>query len=343
MKKLKVVCVGAGYFAKYHVEAWKRIPEVSLVAICDEDLEKARSLAKEFEVEAVYSSMDSVYRNIQFDIFDIITPPDTHLSMCLQAASYGKVVICQKPLAPSLEEATKLVLKMNESKVRFMVHENFRFQPWHRKIKALIAEGAIGKEIYSINHRMRMGDGWMKDAYLDRQPYFREMTKLLIYETGIHFVDVFRFLLGEVDSVYARLRNLNKNIKGEDSGVVLFEFKNSCQGIFDANRYNEPRNANPRYTFGEMLLEGSEGSISLESDGSIYLKKLGEEEIKIDYHHEDVNFSGDCVFNTQKHFIDCLLSGNKFETNGNDYLNNLRVQEAIYESAKNNCVVKISD
>jgi len=230
---------------------------------------------------------------------------------------------------------------MNQSKVRFMVHENFRFQPWYREIKKLLDENAIGNQIFSINHRMRMGDGWADDAYLGRQPYFREMPKLLIYETGIHIIDVFRFLLGEVDNVYARLRKLNKNIEGEDCGVVFFDFENGCQGIFDGNRYNESSSENPRYTFGEMLIEGNKGYLRLETDGSIYLKNLSQNEVEIKYHHENLNFAGDCVYYTLSHFIDCLKTNHEFETNGTDYLNNLKIQEAIYNSALNRTEINI--
>ncbi len=341
MNEYRVVCVGAGYFAKFQIEAWKRIPEVTLVAICDQDIVKAKQLANKYKVKEVYSSIEEVYKKVSFDIIDIITPPDTHISLCKQAASNGKHIICQKPLAPNLKEANELVSMMNKSKSRFMVHENFRFQPWYRKIKSLLNQEVIGNEIYSINHRMRMGDGWPQDAYLARQPYFREMPRLLIHETGIHFIDVFRFLLGEIDSVYAKLRKLNKYIKGEDSGVIFFEFRNGCQGIFNANRYNESRDENPRYTFGEMLIEGSNGSLRLESDGTIYIQKLGEKEVEVKYHHENINFAGDCVFFTQKHFINCLQSNKDFETNANDYLNNLLVQEAIYKSNQDKKEIKI--
>ncbi len=339
---LRVVCVGAGYFARFHVEAWKRIPGVELVAICDRERAKAQSLATEFQVEQVFTSAEQATTAISYDILDIITPPGTHLELCMYAATHGKHIICQKPLAPSFEEAKDLVVKMSESEVRFMVHENFRFQPWYRKIKSLLQEGAIGQEIFSLQHRMRTGDGWPDDAYLARQPYFRKMPRLLIYETGIHFVDVFRFLLGEVRSVYARLRKLNPHIAGEDAGLVLFEFENGCQGMLDANRYNEPRSENPRYTFGEMLIEGRGGTIRLEDKGAIFLQKLGEKETEIDYEHTDANFAGDCVFSTQQHFIHCLQSGEPFETNGPDYLNNLIIQEAIYDSAQGHREVVIN-
>lgn len=338
---LKIVCVGAGYFARFHVEAWKRIPGVALVAICDHDLDKARKMAAEFQVEQVFNSVEQATENISFDVLDIITPPATHVSLCRYAATHGKHVICQKPLAPSFQEAQALVAGMQESGVRFMVHENFRFQPWYRKIKSLLQQGVIGEEIFTLHHRMRTGDGWSDRAYLERQPYFREMPRLLIYETGIHFVDVFRFLLGNVSSVYARLRKLNRHIAGEDAGLVWFEFENGGQGILDANRYNEPRTENPRYTFGEMLIEGSQGTIRLEANGAIFVQRLGEKEMEVSYAHSDVNFAGDCVFFTQQHFIHALQSGEAFETNGTDYLNNLIVQEAIYESAQHRQEVEV--
>ncbi len=342
MDKLRVVCIGAGYFAKFHVEAWKRIPDVTLIAICDQDKSKAEQLANQFEVDEVYTSIDEVYEKVSFDILDIITPPDTHFALCEQAANHNKSIICQKPLAPNFEEAEKLVAKINEKGVPFMVHENYRFQPWYRKMKELLKDEVIGSEIFSINHRMRMGDGWPEDAYLQRQPYFRTMPRLLIHETAIHFIDVFRYLLGEVEGVYAILRRLNKHIVGEDCGLVIFEFENGSQGVFDGNRYNESRDDNPRYTFGEMLIEGNGGSIRLDTDGSIYVQQLGIEEMEVVYHHEDVNFASDCVYHTQKHFVHCLQNGKNFETNANDYLNNLKVQEAIYASAELKKEVKIA-
>ena len=104
-----------------------------------------------------------------------------------------------------------------------MVHENFRWQPWYRKIKSIQQAGSIG-DFTHIYFRMRMGDGWSKNAYLDRQPFFRDYPRLLIYETGVHFVDTFRYLMGEILEVYANLRQLNPVIKGEDTGQVFFRF-----------------------------------------------------------------------------------------------------------------------
>jgi len=85
MDKFRVVCIGAGYFAKFHVEAWTRIPEVEVVAICDFDMEKAQILAKEFNVDSVFYSIEEAYKNVSFEILDIITPPESHSDLCRQA------------------------------------------------------------------------------------------------------------------------------------------------------------------------------------------------------------------------------------------------------------------
>ena len=222
-----------------------------------------------------------------------------------------------------------------------MVHENFRFQPWHREMKRQIESGAIGK-LFSINMRSRMGDGWGQNAYIPRQPYFRDYPQLLIYETGVHFIDTFRYLAGEVKAAHAWLRRLNPVIKGEDCGIMVLEHEKGCLAQWDANRYNEPvKGINARYTFGEMLVEGSEGSLRLALDGSITLQKLGRDPQVIDYVHRDHAFAGDCVYACQRHFIDCLLDGSPFETSGDEYLKTLAVQDAVYASAETGTTIAV--
>ena len=268
----------------------------------------------------------------QPDIVDIITPPETHLDMCREAADRGIHIVCQKPLAPTIEEAKEIVDYVSEKDIRFMVHENWRFQPWYREMKRLLEEGVIGRP-HTIYFRSRMGDGWGENAYIPRQPYFREYPRFLIYENGIHFIDTFRYLFGEVDTIFADLRKINPVIKGEDAAHVWLKMKNGVRAFWDANRYNEPNYPNARLTFGECLIEGDEGSMRLYSDGSLTIQPLGKEEHQHHYIFSPIEFAGDCVYTTQRHFMDCLISGDPFEPNGEDYLKSLSVQEAVYTSA----------
>lgn len=330
--RLRGVAVGAGYFSQFHYEAWNRIEQVEIVALSDLDESKASKMASVFNIPRVYNSYQKMIEDEKPDFIDIITPPESHLEICTNAANQKINIICQKPLAPEFNDALEIMKAVNKENIKFMVHENYRFQPWHREIKKLLENDEIG-ELHFMNFRCRMGDGWPENAYLDRQPYFREMPRLFMHETGIHFIDVFRFLAGDIVKVNALIKRLNKNIQGEDAALVSFEFKAPVFGILDANRYNEPPYQNPRYTFGEFLLEGTKGAIDLGADGNIKIRKLGEPPKNHDYEHRDINFSGDCCFFTQKHFIENFIKNTPFETNGNEYLKNLKVEEAVYKSA----------
>jgi predicted dehydrogenase len=236
-----------------------------------------------------------------------------------------------------------MVTKISNQNVHFVAHENWRFQPWYRKIKELLYNKTIGDKLHSIYFQMRMGNGWAENAYLSRQPYFRKMPRLLVYETGIHFIDTFRYLAGEVESVFANLKRLNPAISGEDSGHVMFNFENGANAMWDANRFNESKSKNARYTFGEMLIDGNAGGIRLYNNRSITLQNLGEVEAEVDYIHEDKNFAGDCVYFLQKHFVDCFINDLPFENSGQAYIKNLEIQEAVYPSSKENKVIQISN
>ena len=130
---------------------------------------------------------------------------------------------------------------------------------------------------------MRIGDGWGDDAYLARQPFFRDYPRLLVYETGVHFIDTFRFLLGEVDQVFAQLRRLNPVIRGEDTGQLVLRFTSGATAIWDANRYNEVEAESPRFTFGELRIDATRGHLTLDTDSTIRIKPLGQPGRDLDY------------------------------------------------------------
>jgi len=340
--QLRGVAVGAGYFSHFQYDAWNRIPEVEIAGAYNRTREKIQEVQETYKVPSIYSDdqLEAMLDELKPDFIDVITPPVTHLDICQLAFDRGIHVICQKPLAPTYEESVKLVENAAHSDSRFMVHENWRWQPWYRKIKDLLSEGQLG-ELFSIYVNMRMGDGWGNDAYLARQPFFRDYPRLLIFETGVHFLDAFRFLGGEVDSLYARLARRNPIIKGEDAGIVVCNFLNGATATLDANRYNEADTDDARYTFGAMRFDGSKGHLELSLDGTLVFKPLGETPLKIEYTHEHRGFAGDCVFNVQRHFVDCMLSGEPFESTGEDYLKTLKLVEAAYQSNDANQVVRI--
>lgn len=332
MSKLRGLVIGAGYFSQFHFEAWSRMDDVELVGVCDVDQQRATEAARKWSLEHIFQDASRAIEELKPDFIDIVTRPDTHLELVRRAASHRIPMICQKPLAPTYSQAHEIVCVAKEANTPLMVHENFRFQPWYREIKRLLDGGQIGSRLHNLYFRARPGDGWGPDAYLSRQPYFREMPRLLVHETGVHFIDTFRFLAGEVTEVYAILRRLNPVIQGEDAALLTMQFASGAVGVWDANRYNETTAADPRYTFGQLLVEADGGCIRLDEDGNMFLKLLGRPEEKNAYEHSRQNFSGDCVYTTQRHFIEGLRSGRAFETSGAEYLRTLAVQEAAYQS-----------
>lgn len=339
-KTLRGAVIGAGYFSRFHFDAWQRIDNVQIDAVCDVDQAKAVAFAAEFEIPHVFTDhremLDALSEGDQrLDFVDVVTRPDTHLQIVQDIAAQGIAVICQKPLAPTADEATQIVSVAQAANIPFMVHENFRFQPWYREIKNLLNAQRIGDRLHTLSFRNRAGDGWGDDAYLARQPYFQTMEKFLIFEAGIHTIDTFRYLAGEIDRVWCSTRRLNPVIAGEDSALAIFEFTEGGQGLYDANRFNESTATNPRYTFGELLVEGNGGSIRLHDDGRLTIQELGQTEHPHPYTPSAEGFAGDCVFATQQHFIDGLRAGSKtFETDGPSYLKSIAVQEAMYRSAE---------
>ena len=103
--------------------------------------------------------------------------------------------------------------------------------------------------------------------------------------------------------------------------------------FFDGNRLADHPAENRRLTMGEMVIEGSKASLRLDGDGRLYQRAFGSNaEEEVAYAWENRGFGGDCVFRLQRHVVDHLLSGSAVMNTGRDYLVNLRVEQAVYES-----------
>jgi predicted dehydrogenase len=339
-RRLRVCTVGAGFFSRFHHDGWSRLERAELIAVCDADRAKAQAMARAFDTDGVFDDAATMLDACKPDLIDIVTPPATHAALVGLAASRGIDVVCQKPLAPTLAEARALVAQARVAGIRLIVHENFRFQPWYREAARLLRAGVLGVP-HSIAFRLRPGDGQGPDAYLARQPYFQQMERFLVRETAIHLIDTFRFLLGEVDAVFAWLRRLNPAIAGEDAGYILFRFASGAAGLFDGNRLNEHASDDPRRTMGEMWLEGSGGVLRLDGRGHLWLKPHGGEEHRHDYAFEDRGFGGDCVWRLQRHIVEHVQGGGPLENDGVSYLRNVEIEDAIYRSAERGCWVNV--
>jgi predicted dehydrogenase len=342
MNKLRVLGVGAGYFSQFQYLGWQRMAEVECVGIVNRDVAKARVLAERFHIGAVFGSLDDALAATRPQLIDIITPPETHRSFVAQCVAAGIPAICQKPFGRDYADAVAITELAEAAGVPLVVHENIRWQPWYREAKRLLDAGTLGA-LHSVAFRLRPGDGQGPRAYLDRQPYFQQMPQFLVKETAIHWIDTFRFLAGEVKTVYAALRRMNPVIAGEDAGIIVFEFGSGSTGLFDANRLNDHVASNPRRTMGEAWIEGSGGVLRLDGEARLWWKPHhgAEAEHVYDRGPDDTFGGGACEW-LQRHVAAHFLSGAPLENTAREYLTNLRVQAAVYHSAATHCRVELA-
>lgn len=327
----RIVMVGAGYWAQFQVEGW-RDAGTPLRAIANRHIENAETLARRYGVPKCYSDIAAMLDAERPTLVDVVLPPVAQGPAVRAAIERGVPTICQKPFGTDLAQAEAMTAMAEAAGVPLVVHENFRFAPWFRELRRRIDEGFFGR-VHGIAFRLRPGDGQGPEAYLDRQPYFQQMPQFLVRETAVHFIDTFRFLMGEVRAVTARLRRLNPVIAGEDSGLLIFEFDDERTGLFDGNRLNEHPAENLRRTMGEMWLEGERGVMRLDGDARLWWKPHQGAERQHGYDDGAGRGAfGGASTALQAHVLAHLRDGAPLENAAADYLANLRVQEAIYHS-----------
>ncbi|MEO7548493.1 MAG: Gfo/Idh/MocA family oxidoreductase [Ramlibacter sp.] len=328
----RIAVVGAGFFSQFHLEGWEGMAEAELVGLCDADASKAAALAQRFGVPRTFARVEDMLDAVKPDLVDVVTPPASHAEVLGAVLERGLPAICQKPFGTSYAEAVALTARARKAGTALFIHENFRFMPWFREARRLIDAGQLGV-LHGVSFRLRPGDGQGPRAYIDRQPYFQTMPRLLVVETAIHLIDTFRFLMGEVTAVYARLRQLNPVIQGEDAGLITFEFEGGSAGLFDGNRLNDHVATNPRRTMGEMWLEGAAGVLRLDGEARLWWKPHHGAEVEHVYHRgPELGFGGGACAALQRHVLDSLARHTPTENTASDYLHNLRVQQAVYAS-----------
>ena len=318
--RLRGALAGCGFFAQFHLDAWRRMPDVELVAACDPDLPRAQAAAP----RAYRSLAELLDAERHLDFVDIATRPETHEELVRFALDRRVAVICQKPMAPTLAKAIEMTRHASQSGGRLMIHENWRWQPWYRQVKERLAAGDIGDAV-TYHFRIRKRDGAGPEPYL-AQPYFRQMPRLLIHETMVHPIDTARFLFGGIRSISAHVGRRNPLIAGEDCCQLVLAHACGISGLADGNRFVDLTPDSP--PLGDAEFEGERGVLRVEATGDVTCNRrmVWRNEVRSGYR-------GDSVLATQRHFVDCLRNGAAFETSALDYLQSFAAVEAAYRSA----------
>ena len=329
--------IGCGYFSRNHLYAWREIEEAEIVAVCDVDAHRANACANEFNIPRAYDRADAMLEGEDLDFVDIVTQAHTHRELVELAASRGIAIICQKPLAPSLEESRQLVA--SSSTVPFMVHENFRWQRPMLELKRAV--GAIGPLFYG-----RIAFRSAFDVYAS-QPYLSTDERFILYDLGVHLFDLARFFLGEMRSLTCHTARVNPEIVGEDVATALLESAYGGHAVVEMSYAS--RLETELFPQTLVQLEGAEGSAILGPDYTITVASSTGVQ-KIDASPRSLAWSGhtataipESVLNIQRHWVECLLTGRSPDTSGADNLRTLELVFGSYSSSESGEPYRIRD
>ena len=324
-RPLRIGLIGAGMVSRHHLIAWADIAEQArVVAIADPSRDNAARRADEFGISKIYADAEAMFAATELDAVDIAAPRQFHVPLVRMAAKRRLPVLCQKPLAPDLQQAIELAAEAR-NQTRLMVHENWRFRGYYRDAAAWLREGRIGDvkqaQLTLLTSGVLPGADGLRPA-LERQPFMRGEERMLVAEVLIHHLDTLRMLLGPLRVTAAALSRSYSEMAGEDGAVIQMKADRggtvSVFASFAAHGF-------PAAQVDRLDILGETGSIRL--DGPLLIcggASPGEKQYDL-----AVEYQGS-YDRTIAHFVQSLCDNTPFETAPEDNIETLRLVEDCY-------------
>jgi D-apiose dehydrogenase len=273
------------------------------------------------------------------DCVDIVTTMGSH-RMLVELCARAKIpVIVQKPFGPTYADCLAMVESCEAAKIPLMVHENFRFQSPMRQVKAVLDSGVIGLPVWA---RLSFRTGYDVKA---GQPYLYDETRFIVLDLGIHILDLARFFLGEVETLFARHQRVDQRVCGEDMATIVLGHRNGATCVVDCTYESKQLPDNFPQTL--VTIEGTKGAIELRANFTLAVSANGTLATRNvatplrSWTSEPWHIAQDSVYHTQKHFLDCLRQGVVPETSGRDNLRTYALVDAAYASAAQRAVITL--
>ncbi|MFQ5808261.1 MAG: Gfo/Idh/MocA family protein [Armatimonadota bacterium] len=337
MRSFRGGLIGCGFFARNHLHAWQEVEGADIVALSDIDGSRAEAYGREFGIQGAYADAEEMLGAKSLDFVDIVTGPQAHRPLVELAARHEMHVICQKPLAPSLEDARAMVDACRDAGVTFMVHENFRWRAPMRAAKE--AAGGLGEVFF--------GRMYWRTAFdiFSRQPYLAEDPRFVIYDVGVHLLDLARFYMGEVEQLYCQTQQVNPTVKGEDVATIVLKMTSGATCLVELSYASKLE----KESFPQVLveLEATDGSVSLGPDFRLAVVSADGVTTRTAGPHvfpwadAPNEATQESVVRIQEHWVACRREGREPETSGADNLRTLELVFGAYESAETGLPYKV--
>jgi UDP-N-acetyl-2-amino-2-deoxyglucuronate dehydrogenase len=327
--------MGCGRIAQRHADLLGngRIPGMRLSAVSDVIPDRARVIGERYGVPHfadVHEMFAAAGPEIQ--VLSILTPSGLHASHLLEVAGYGRHIVVEKPMALRLEDADRMIRACDENEIKLFIVKQNRFNVPVQKLRRAVEAGRFGKMVL----------GTVRVRWCRSQEYYDqdEWRGTWAYDGGVltnqasHHIDLLEWMMGEVDSVFARGATRLVDIETEDTAVVAVRFTNGALGIIEATTATRPTDLE-----GSLSILGEHGTVEI---GGFAVNEMkiwnfaerdeDDDEVlqKFSVNPPDVYGFGHQAY--YEHVADCIASGGPQLVDGLEGRRSLELISAIYES-----------
>ena len=314
MKKLGVAVIGTGFWGRNHARVFKELEETELLAICDINAERAKNVAKQFNVKA-YTSIVKMLKRKDIEAVSICTWSISLAKGALTALKAEKHVLVEKPMATNVKQAEKLLKTAEEKELHLTVGFLMRFIPGVQHIKDAIENKTLGNLVCATAKRVsewpeRIGDvGVVKD-------------------TAIHDIDITRYLFGEEPiAVYAKTGNMKRK-EFEDYAQIMLTFGSGKSAFIESNWLTP-------YKTRTLVVTGSKAIMKLDYITQELTIEDAKETMQPRYPWQEP------LKLELQHFANCVLKKEKPLITGMDGVKALQIAEAALKSSAANKMIKL--
>jgi UDP-N-acetyl-2-amino-2-deoxyglucuronate dehydrogenase len=260
MAELKWGIIGCGVIAPWHADSVVDSAYADLVAVCDVDEEKGKAFAERYGGAAFYGDYRQMLREGGLDAVSICTPSGLHSEMTVAAAEAGVHVLCEKPMAITVPQMDAMMEAAQKAGIKLGIIFQRRTYETTRIVREAVQSGVLGQ--------MTLADAYLK--YYRSPAYYASAdwraTWALdgggaLMNQGVHGIDVLVWVMGDVESVFAKAEAKVRDIEVEDTCAAVVTFKNGAYGVIEGTTSSNPGEPTTFYFHGEK------GSIVLNDRG----------------------------------------------------------------------------
>lgn len=330
---LKFGLVGCGRISQRHAELLGKgqIKDARLAAVCDIIPERAQKYSSAFDVPA-FADMDEMMRKTDLDVVSVLTPSGLHAEHVIRLSKYRKHILVEKPMALTLDDADSMIKACDEQGIKLFVVKQNRFNVPVQKLRGALESGRFGKLVMGTV-RVR----WCRRQEYYNQDSWRGTWKLdggVLANQASHHVDLLEWMMGGVESVFAKSRTALVNIETEDTAVAIIKFVNGGLGVIEATTATRPKDLE-----GSLSVLGERGSVEIAGFAVNELRHWNfvdatddDKEVISKFSVSPPNVYGFGHKAYLDHIVECMKNGKAGLVEGLEGRKSLELITAIYES-----------